>query len=126
MSEKYLNFILFELIDNALKFSSSTKIICVSGERCDNNYYELVIRDFGIGFSEEELKRIGAAQQFNREKNEQQGLGLGLFLSKIIVKKSNGVFTIVSTPNEGTTIRIFLPLTTSESFEIQSQKVARS
>jgi two-component system sensor histidine kinase/response regulator len=126
MSEKYLNFILFELIDNALKFSSSTKIICVSGERYDNNYYELVIRDFGIGFSEEELKRIGAAQQFNREKNEQQGLGLGLFLSKIIVKKSNGVFTIVSTPNEGTTIRIFLPLTTSESFEIQSQKVARS
>jgi two-component system sensor histidine kinase/response regulator len=33
MSDKYLNFILFELIDNALKFSSSTKIICVSGER---------------------------------------------------------------------------------------------
>ena len=110
MSDKYLNFILFELIDNVLKFSSSTKIICVSGERYDNNYYELVIRDFGIGFSEEELKRIGAAQQLNREKNEQQGLGLGLFLSKLIIKNYNGVFTIVSKPNQGTTIRIFLPL----------------
>ena len=116
MSEKYLNFILFELIDNALKFSSSTKIICVSGARHDNNYYELVVRDFGIGFSEEELKRIGAAQQFNREKNEQQGLGLGLFLSKIIIKKLKGVFTIVSIPNQGTTIRIFLPLSTSDTF----------
>jgi signal transduction histidine kinase len=126
MSKKYLNFILFELIDNALKFSSSTKIICVSGERYDNNYYELVIRDFGIGFSDEELKRIGTAQQFNREKNEQQGLGLGLFLSKIMVKKADGVFTIVSTPNEGTSIRIFFPLSTSDSFQMKSKKGARS
>jgi two-component system sensor histidine kinase/response regulator len=112
ISQNYLNFILFELIDNALKFSPSSKIIILSGERYDDNYYELVIRDFGIGFSEEELKRIGATQQFNREKNEQKGLGLGLFLSKIIIKKSKGVFTIVSTPNEGSTIKIFLPLST--------------
>jgi signal transduction histidine kinase len=110
MSEKYLHFVLFELIDNALKFSPSTKIVCVSGERFNDEYYELVIRDFGIGFSEEELKKIGAAQQFNREEREQQGLGLGLFLSKIIIKKSKGVFTIISNTNEGTSIKIFLPL----------------
>jgi signal transduction histidine kinase len=70
----------------------------------------LVIRDFGIGLSQQELKKIGASQQFNREKREQQGLGLGLFLSKIIIKKSAGVFTIISKENEGTTIKIFLPL----------------
>lgn len=110
ISEKYLNFILFELVDNALKFSPSSKIICVSGERYNDSYYELVIRDFGIGFSEEELKKIGVAQQFNREEREQQGLGLGLFLSKIIIKKSKGVFTIISKANEGTRIKIFLPL----------------
>lgn len=110
MDYKYLNFILFELIDNALKFSLSSKIIKVSGERYDNSYYELVIKDFGIGFSEEELKRIGAGKQFNRDKNEQQGMGLGLFLSKIVIKKSKGVFTVVSALNEGTCIRIFLPL----------------
>lgn len=110
MSEKYLHFILFELIDNALKFSSSTKVICVSGQRFNDEYYEVIIRDFGIGFSEDELKKIGAAQQFNREEREQQGLGLGLFLSKIIIKKSNGVFAIMSKVNEGTKIKIFLPL----------------
>jgi two-component system sensor histidine kinase/response regulator len=110
ISEKYLNFILFELVDNALKFSPSSKIICVSGERYNDSYYELVIRDFGIGFSEEELKKIDVAQQFKREEREQQGLGLGLFLSKIIVKKSKGVFTIISKANEGTRIKIFLPL----------------
>ncbi|MFV8337350.1 response regulator [Flavobacterium sp. RSP29] len=110
MSEKYLHFILFELIDNALKFSPSTKMICVSGERFNDEYYELIIRDSGIGFSEDELKKIGAAQQFNREKMEQQGLGLGLYLSKIIIKKSKGIFTIISNVNEGTRIKIFLPL----------------
>ena len=69
----------------------------------------MVIRDFGIGFSEEELKKIGAAQQFNREEREQQGLGLGLFLSKIIIKSSRGNFKIISRENEGTTIKIMLP-----------------
>jgi two-component system sensor histidine kinase/response regulator len=110
ISQNYLNFILFELIDNALKFSPSSKIIIVSGERYDDNYYELVIRDFGIGFSQEELNKIGAAQQFNRDEREQQGLGLGLFLSKIIIKNSKGVFNIISKANEGTIIKILLPL----------------
>lgn len=114
ISEEHLQYLFFELIDNALKFSSNNKVIIVSGEQFNNEYYELVIRDFGIGFSEQELNKIGAAQQFNREAREQQGLGLGLFLSKIIIKKSNGVFTIVSKENEGTTINLFLPLSTKE------------
>ncbi|TRX41533.1 ATP-binding response regulator [Flavobacterium restrictum] len=110
ISQEHVQFILFELIDNALKFSANNKVIIVSGQKFNESYYELVITDFGIGFSEEELNKIGAGQQFNREEREQQGLGLGLFLSKIIIKKSNGVFTIVSKENEGTTIKIFFPL----------------
>ncbi|MES2576258.1 MAG: response regulator [Bacteroidota bacterium] len=110
ISQNYLNFILFELIDNALKFSPSSKIVCISGERHDDSYYELVIRDFGIGFSDYELKKIGAAQQFNRDEREQQGLGLGLFLSKIIIKNSKGNFSIISKVKEGTIIKIRLPL----------------
>ena len=74
-----------------------------------------MIRDFGIGLSKQELSRIGAAQQFNREENEHQGLGLGLFLSRIIVKKSDGIFSIVSKVNEGTRIKILLPLNQKNS-----------
>ncbi|MDD2822294.1 MAG: response regulator, partial [Flavobacterium sp.] len=110
IDEMYLDFILFELIDNAMKFSPKGKFISVNGRRYNNEFYELVIQDFGIGLSEEELKKIGAAQQFNREKREQQGLGLGLFLSKSIIKKANGVFSIISKENEGTSVKIFLPL----------------
>jgi CheY-like chemotaxis protein/anti-sigma regulatory factor (Ser/Thr protein kinase) len=110
ISEEHLQYIFFELIDNALKFSSNEKIIIVTGKQFNDEYYELVIKDFGIGFTEQELNKIGAAQQFNREEREQQGLGLGLFLSKTIVKKSNGVFTIVSKENEGTSLKLFLSL----------------
>lgn len=110
ISEEHLQYIFFELIDNALKFSSNEKIIIVTGKQFNDEYYELVIKDFGIGFTEQELNKIGAAQQFNREERERQGLGLGLFLSKTIVKKSNGVFTIVSKENEGTSLKLFLSL----------------
>jgi hypothetical protein len=51
----------------------------VSGTTYNEEFYELIIKDF-IGFSENELNKIGATQQFNREKKEQ--LGLGLFLAK--------------------------------------------
>lgn len=109
VSDTYLAFVLFELIDNALKFSGNNKVF-ISGKAFNDKYYEVVIVDQGIGFSEEELKRIGAGQQFNREKREQQGLGLGLFLSKTIIKKMNGVFSIVSEENVGTKIVVFFPL----------------
>ncbi|MGO4819271.1 ATP-binding response regulator [Flavobacterium sp. W22_SRS_FP1] len=110
--EKYLQFILFELIDNALKFSPDNRNVMVSGTINSNDFYELVIKDFGIGFSENELNKIGATQQFNRDEKEQQGLGLGLFLSRIIVKKFQGVFSISSKEKEGTTIKIELPIST--------------
>ena len=110
ISETNLNFILFELIDNALKFSSDSKTILISGEKYNDKYYELIIRDFGIGFSELELRKINAAQQFNREELEQQGLGLGLYLSKSILKKAKGVFSIISEVNKGTKISLFFPL----------------
>lgn len=110
IEEMYLEFILFELLDNALKFSSKSALINVIGRRYNKEFYELVIKDDGIGFSVEELKKIGAAQQFNRKTREQQGLGLGLYLSKTIIKKANGVFSIISREDEGTTIKIFFKL----------------
>jgi two-component system sensor kinase len=110
ISEENLHFILAELIDNALKFSPNPKTIMVTGQTFNNNHYEINVRDFGIGFTETELKKINAAEQFNREKREQQGLGLGLYLSKTITKKANGIFSIASTENGGTIISIILPL----------------
>jgi two-component system sensor histidine kinase/response regulator len=108
---EYLYFILFELLDNALKFSENNKKVIVSGKKHNSEYYELIIKDSGIGFSEKQLKEINVNQQFDREKKEQQGLGLGLFVSKILIKKIGGVFSIISQKEVGTEITLFFPLT---------------
>ncbi len=110
IQKKHLYFILFELLDNALKFSKNNKKIIVTGTKFNEQYYELLIQDFGIGFSDEELKEINVYKQFNRTQEEQQGLGLGLFMSKTFIKKTKGVFSIISQKNVGTTIKIFFPL----------------
>jgi CheY-like chemotaxis protein len=107
---EYLHFILFELLDNALKFSEINKKIIVSGKKFNSEYYQLTIQDYGIGFTAKELKEINVNQQFNRDKKEQQGLGLGLFISKTLIKKIQGVFSIVSQKDIGTTITIYLPI----------------
>ena len=113
IQEEHLHFILFELMDNALKFSKTNEKIIVSGKRHDAEFYELTIQDYGIGFSEIQLKEINAYQQFDRDKREQQGLGLGLYMSKTFMEKTGGVFSIISEENVGTTIKLFLPLHTS-------------
>jgi two-component system sensor kinase len=110
IQNQYLHFILFELLDNALKFSKNNERIIFSGKKFSTEYYELIIQDFGIGFSEEELNKINVYRQFNRTQEEQQGLGLGLFISKTFVKNTKGVFDIISEKNVGTTIKILLPL----------------
>ncbi len=109
ISSKYLDFILYELIDNALKFSGN-EVITIVGKYFNGSYFNLKIKDSGIGFSQEELQSINAGVQFNREKREQQGLGLGLFLSKKILKKERGIFTIISKEEVGTEISLFFPL----------------
>lgn len=110
IKEEYLHFILFELLDNALKFSKMNKKIIVSGKKYNTEFYELTIQDHGIGFTQTQLKEINAYQQFDRDRREQQGLGLGLFMSKTFMKKTRGVFSIVSQNNVGTTIKLFFPL----------------
>jgi two-component system sensor histidine kinase/response regulator len=110
ISKDNLIFILFELLDNALKFSPKNKKVVIEGSVFSDDYYQINIFDYGIGFKEEELKLIDATVQFNRDKREQQGLGLGLYISKSIIKKSNGIMSLSSTETEGTKISILLPV----------------
>jgi signal transduction histidine kinase len=50
----------------------------------------------------EEISRVGAFQQFDRQKYEQQGLGLGLVLVQKLVARCHGEFSLSSAPGERT------------------------
>ncbi len=100
-----------ELFDNAFKFSTSGTKVTVESEVEDENLF-LKISDRGIGMTQEQIGSIGAYMQFQRDKYEQQGVGIGLEIARLIATLHNGTMKIVSKKNEGTTIYLSLPLAT--------------
>lgn len=97
-----VNLIAEELVDNACKFSRKGTVIEVhfSPEAV------LTVKDSGRGMTAEEVKQVGSFQQFDRKKQEQQGLGLGLALVQKLAAKSGAVLAIESQPSQGTTVTV--------------------
>ena len=91
-----------ELVDNACKFSRQGSPIVV--ELSSDG--RLTIADQGRGMTPEQIDRIGAFQQFDRQKHEQQGLGLGLILVQKLTSQCEAKFSISSKPGCGTQAQI--------------------
>jgi signal transduction histidine kinase len=94
-----------ELVDNACKFSRHGTPIKVelSADR------RLIVTDQGRGLTSEQIGQIGAFQQFDRKKHEQQGLGLGLVLVQKLAQLVNAKFSMRSDPGKGATVEIAFP-----------------
>lgn len=109
ISEDNLAKIIFELADNAFKFSEADSVIDIQSRRMDDTL-QITIRDEGHGMSQEEIKQAGAYMQFGRELYEQQGVGLGFAVAKRLVEIHGGIITIDSRPKRGTTVCISFAL----------------
>ncbi|MBD2187025.1 hybrid sensor histidine kinase/response regulator [Pseudanabaena mucicola] len=107
--ENYLWTILYELLDNAMKFSAAGSIIKVRSQVVDHVFH-LSVQDFGRGMTDEQIALVGAFMQFERKIYEQQGVGLGLKIVKKIVELARGQFSIASICQEQTTVNISLPI----------------
>ena len=75
--QEHFKIILNELIDNAVKFSFPSKPIEICSME-DAETYSIMIKNYGRGMSEEEIKNASPFIQHNRSYYEQQGNGLGL------------------------------------------------
>ncbi|MCX6134967.1 MAG: response regulator [Ignavibacteriales bacterium] len=100
-----------EIIDNALKFSKSGSAIEVTTEQSDHSLI-LRVRDHGVGIDAKNIGDIGAYKQFDRNRLEQQGSGLGIAITKHMVELYGGRFSIESEIGSGTTVTIELPRVT--------------
>jgi len=100
-------------LSNALKYSDADKQVVVRVERDDAHAYVLV-HDQGPGLSEAEQQRIW--ERFYRVPDVQiksgssAGLGLGLYISRMIVEQLAGTTGVRSTLGEGSTFWFALPL----------------
>jgi signal transduction histidine kinase len=72
------------------------------------NYIRIIIKDTGIGIPRENLSRIFDPYFTTKEKKERGGIGLGLAISDSIIKNHNGLITVESIVNSGTTFSIYL------------------
>jgi two-component system sensor histidine kinase/response regulator len=70
----------------------------------------ILVHDQGRGMSDDQVQNIHAFMQFDRERHEQQGLGLGLMIAKRLLKVHEGKLDITSELGQGTTLVITLPL----------------
>ncbi|MGB7895636.1 MAG: ATP-binding protein, partial [Microcoleus sp.] len=109
LSERYLSRLLYELIDNALKFSLPETTIKVSSQVVGEMLH-LSVHDSGQGMTEEQIAKIGAFMQFERKKYEQQGTGIGLKIVQKIVELAGGEFSITSIYKKETTVHLTLPI----------------
>jgi two-component system, sensor histidine kinase and response regulator len=101
-----LSHIVEELVNNACKFSRQGTLIQV--QLGDDG--ALVVTDQGRGMTSEQITQIGAFQQFERKRYEQQGLGLGLLLVQKLIRLYDAKMEITSDPGEWTRVRIAFPL----------------
>lgn len=112
MEIKALMTALYELLDNAFKFSLPQSDIRING-KVDNNAYEFEIYNTGRPLTQKQIDAIGAFVQFDRERYEQQGLGLGLMTVKIIAELFNASFSVLSSENS-TLVQFRIPFQTAE------------
>jgi two-component system, sensor histidine kinase and response regulator len=108
IGEEYLARIVDELAGNALKFSDPGSPVTITLSDSPSHVL-LSFRDRGRGFSTEHITRVGAYMQFDRKLHEQQGIGLGLTISKRLAELHGGTFAIESLAQTGTTVTVKLP-----------------
>jgi signal transduction histidine kinase len=72
-------------------------------------HLQLTVSDAGRGMTAQQLKAFSVFRQFERPSLEQQGLGLGLFIVRQIVRRLAGQLHIDSRPGHGTTCTVMLP-----------------
>lgn len=125
-SPVHLQKILLNLFSNAVKYNKPNGSIytCLKEikEIDDQVYYEFIIRDTGIGMSEEFVK-TQLFKPFSQAKiNTKNSTGLGMAITYELINKMEGSIEVESKLDKGTTYRVVLPFKINKSYVEKSIK----
>ena len=108
--EVHITNVMFNLLDNAMKYSNGDPEITVSTED-RNDHVVVMVKDNGIGIPKEHQTQI--FDRFYRvptgNVHNVKGFGLGLSYVKQVIDLHNGKIKVDSAVNKGTVFSIFLP-----------------
>ena len=99
---------LFNLLDNAVKYTPAGGKISVSVEQWEM-YVKLDVTDTGRGIPEGRQAAIFRRFYREEEVHDQPGVGIGLYLAREIVTRQGGYIKVTSEPGRGSTFSVFLP-----------------
>lgn len=102
---------LVNILDNGVKYSPEKS--CITIRLCRMQTYGLIeVEDEGIGIKPEEYHKIfGRFYRGNRKEVEQQeGAGVGLYLTRKILEEQGGTVSVKASPTGGSIFRVTLPL----------------
>ena len=109
--EVHFSNIIFNLLDNAMKYSTAAPQIIVETLNTGNGMLSIKIKDNGIGMDKETLSRI--FEKFYRAHtgnlHNVKGFGLGLSYVKAIVEAHEGKIRVESTLGKGSIFTVILP-----------------
>lgn len=105
-----IDIVIRNLISNALKFTPEKGMVTIGAVE-KSKYWEIYVRDNGVGMNEETLGKI-----FNKSSNhttygtnDEKGTGLGLSLCKEMVEKNKGIIWVDSAINKGSSFYFTVP-----------------
>jgi PAS domain S-box-containing protein len=115
--------VLQNIVSNALKFSNQEKPPCIeisgkylaeksfeSVEKAEGPYFQITIKDNGIGFDEKYAYNIFTLFERLNSKDDYEGTGIGLAVAKKIIDKHNGLIAAHSVKGSGAEFIIILPV----------------
>ena len=99
---------LFNLLDNAVKYTPTGGKISVSVEQWEM-YVKLDVTDTGRGIPESRQAAIFRRFYREEEVHDQPGVGIGLYLAREIISRQGGYIKVTSEVGRGSTFSVFLP-----------------
>ena len=107
----WLERLILILLDNAIKYTPDDGVVSVRVSRTGDSAL-LAVRDSGVGIPPEALPHL--FERFYRAESarsrQTSGAGLGLALAKWIAERHRATLEVSSTPGEGSTFTVRLPL----------------
>lgn len=95
------------ILDNAVKYTPSGGTITIRVKAYEM-FHAIEIEDTGIGILEEEQAKIFQRFYRGQEVNQQEGVGIGLYLARKIVSLEGGYIRVRSEKGKGTLFGVYL------------------
>lgn len=111
-NQMLLRYVLHSLLDNATKHTPAGNKITIRATQPSKNRAQVRIRNYGVGMTEEQLGKL--FRPFSRtasgESFQDEGIGLGLYLSRLIMRYLGGELSLESTSAKSTLAQMQFPM----------------